>query len=423
MIINFLFKDHAAHIEIGGDFQEFLSDIMNLLPSFLDKDGYRQVTTFSHVSEKLMENIDKIVEKYKKRVIEVYKIRSLFKQYNQGEPFFIIPGAISKEELENLNSYLVTVNDPDPEESRKKLEELKSQISRSYRFIQQSGLVRVSIGEADKSKRVCRYCHKSTPEVTFKQIAHTISEALGNKTIITNTECDECNNRYGTGIEMDCANYHNFIRRFYNIRGKTPLKDGGTNFKIEHTTDGNIKIGITLTDAEISEFERDKKITGKLCFPLHVNQKFRPVNVYKALCKYVLGILDDDDMAPFQSTIDWMDSNLQISPLPKVAVLFPTNFHLNNPRISILIRTSEQEELPYSIGIVEFTDIAYCFIVPIQDDIVNYSDEELWNRIAKALPIYKPQIGWRLKDFSSDIQQDEIRSNLNFVQRSKQEDK
>ena len=39
MIINFLFKDHAAHIEIGGDFQEFLSDIMNLLPSFLDKDG------------------------------------------------------------------------------------------------------------------------------------------------------------------------------------------------------------------------------------------------------------------------------------------------------------------------------------------------------------------------------------------------
>ncbi len=41
MIINFLFKDHAAHIEIGGDYQEFLSDIMNFLLSYLDKDGYR----------------------------------------------------------------------------------------------------------------------------------------------------------------------------------------------------------------------------------------------------------------------------------------------------------------------------------------------------------------------------------------------
>ncbi len=178
-----------------------------------------------------------------------------------------------------------------------------------------------------------------------------------------------------------------------------------------------------LTDEEICEFERVKKNTGKHCFPLHVNQKFRPVNVYKALCKYVLGILEDGEVAPFQSTIDWMDGNLQISPLPKVAVMFPTNFRLNNPRISILIRTSEQEELPYSIGIVEFTDIAYCFIVPIQDDKVDYSDDELWNHIAKVLPIYKPYIGWQLKDFSSDKQQDEIRTNLNFVQSQIQEDK
>jgi hypothetical protein len=55
-----------------------------------------------------------------------------------------------------------------------------------------------SIGEQDKSKRICRFCNNTRANVTFKNIAHAISESLGNKKIILNEECDECNAEFGS---------------------------------------------------------------------------------------------------------------------------------------------------------------------------------------------------------------------------------
>lgn len=415
--INFIFKDKIKTATIGGNSNEFVKDVINLMPSYLDKDGFRCVSLLSRITPKLLENIDKLIEKYKDQAIEVYQIRSCFKCYLEGEPFFIIPKEISKEESEQFQVYLLTKDDPNPEKSRVQLEGIKKQISTHYIFKQQSGEIRVYIGEPDKSKRTCRYCLRSYPDVSFNQVAHTISEALGNKTIITNTECDDCNNRYGTGIEMDCANYHNFLRRLYNIKGKGPAKDGGTNFKIDHNEDGEIKIGIVMTNDEIEKFTDISEQTGRFIFPLRISQKYKPINIYRALCKYSLGILDDNDIPKFRSTIEWMDGKRKFVPLPKVAMLFPTHFRLSNPRISILQRYSDVETLPKAIGIVEFADIAYCFIIPVEGDTIKYDDDNVWNQISMTLPLYKPSIGWQLKDFSSDIQYDEIKNILSIIPR------
>jgi hypothetical protein len=43
----------------------------------------------------------------------------------------------------------------------------------------------------DKKKRVCRFCGKSPPDVTFKKVAHAIPELLGNKSIESAYECGE----------------------------------------------------------------------------------------------------------------------------------------------------------------------------------------------------------------------------------------
>ena len=92
----------------------------------------------------------------------------------------------------------------------------------------------IKIGESDKSKRVCRYCNKKSPEVSFKKVAHSISEALGNKKIITNDECDACNEKFGEGIENDLILYLNLYRVFFRIRGKNGIpKLKGKNFEIE----------------------------------------------------------------------------------------------------------------------------------------------------------------------------------------------
>lgn len=52
--------------------------------------------------------------------------------------------------------------------------------------------IECKVGEEDKNKRCCRFCN-STGKSNFRHIAHAIPEALGNKLLFCNEECDSCN--------------------------------------------------------------------------------------------------------------------------------------------------------------------------------------------------------------------------------------
>ncbi|MER8349333.1 HNH endonuclease, partial [Acinetobacter baumannii] len=42
--------------------------------------------------------------------------------------------------------------------------------------------------------QTCRFCGKRSPEVIFNSDAHVFPEALGNHTLVSEFECDRCNN-------------------------------------------------------------------------------------------------------------------------------------------------------------------------------------------------------------------------------------
>ena len=48
----------------------------------------------------------------------------------------------------------------------------------------------------EPSEKICRFCGKKEPEVTFNKIAHAIPEMLGNKQYISLSECDTCNKKF-----------------------------------------------------------------------------------------------------------------------------------------------------------------------------------------------------------------------------------
>lgn len=41
----------------------------------------------------------------------------------------------------------------------------------------------------------CRFCNKSYPDVSFKNIPHIIHELFGRNNIASNFECDNCNQK------------------------------------------------------------------------------------------------------------------------------------------------------------------------------------------------------------------------------------
>lgn len=198
--------------------------------------------------------------------------------------------------------------------SRKK--ELFGDLLSNYELHANDGNVKVGIGPKDRNERVCRYCHKDATETKFDKVAHTISEAFGNKGIITNDECDSCNEYFGKNVEPALIEYLDFFRVFYGIQGKNGKIHHifGDNFEMEKQSDGSLKLNVKTTDEEIKAQPADK--------PEPITLKGRhevvPRDIYRTLVKYALGILQPDKMEKFGNTVDWLLGKREVDQLPLV---------------------------------------------------------------------------------------------------------
>lgn len=155
--------------------------------------------------------------------------------------------------------------------------------------------------------RICRFCGKQSPEVTFRKVAHAIPELLGNKSIESAYECDTCNQGFGSGIENDLGNWSKPMRTLIRIRGKNgvpTLKKGGDKpgWRIEYDQS---RLNITAyEDDPIYEVdEENKSVTFKLR-----RDAYTPVAVLKALMKIGITLLPDDEVVNFSGLMAWIQN-------------------------------------------------------------------------------------------------------------------
>ncbi|CAN7385087.1 HNH endonuclease [Devosia sp. LjRoot16] len=162
---------------------------------------------------------------------------------------------------------------------------------------------KLELGE--KSDRVCRFCGKKEPEVTFRKVAHAIPESLGNKSITSYYECDPCNELFGMGIENDLGNWSKPMRTMARIRGKSgvpTLKKGGDGpgWRIEFV-DGGFEIKSYEDDPVFEMDEANSRVTFKL-----KRDPYTPVAVLKAFMKIGLTLMPAGEMRNFEHLLAWI---------------------------------------------------------------------------------------------------------------------
>lgn len=144
-----------------------------------------------------------------------------------------------------------------------------------------SGQKKVVLG--DKENRRCRFCGKTSPEVSFRKVAHAIPELIGNKSIVSNYECDTCNEEFGRGIENDLGNWSKPTRTLVRIQGKngvpTIKKGGDKSWRIEF--DQSILNVTAYEDDPIFDIDEEKNTIN---FKLR-RDAYTPVGVLKAFMK------------------------------------------------------------------------------------------------------------------------------------------
>lgn len=218
-----------------------------------------------------------------------------------------------------------------------------------------------------RNDRRCRFCGKTEHEVTFSHDAHAIPELLGNKSITTNWECDDCNNYFGRSIENDLGNWSKPMRTFARIRGKggvpTLKKSSSGGWRIQYDSASGLKIKSYENDP-FFELDEEKKVVR---FELK-RGTYTPIAVLKALCKIALSLMPENEVVYFKNTISWVrDPDHSKGFVRGVPVLYAFQpGPMPNDRIfaMLLRRRNDSRDLPYSTFVLSYGNETLQILVP-----------------------------------------------------------
>jgi hypothetical protein len=246
---------------------------------------------------------------------------------------------------------------------------------------------RLRFGPSDRKLRVCRYCGKRMPETTFRNVSHTISRSLGNISFITNDECDNCNAHFGTGIEQEFLKYVSVFRTLAAIYEGHPFYTTQTDtFRLSVDEETN-NIGFSILDlskAKITSSDSEAEISvdgGYINFH----------DVYRALVKFVIGMLPDEQLPLFKETIKWVNGENNIIRLPNIKKAI-YNEPERHPFMNMFFRKENTNEYPYLVVDFHVNHLEFVYVVPgCSKDESAFSD----NILDEFLKLKKDSYQWR----------------------------
>lgn len=159
----------------------------------------------------------------------------------------------------------------------------------------------------DKVNRVCCFCGKSIPEVNFSDDAHAVSEMVGNKSIFSHYECNECNHAFGEVFEDSLGKYmmpYKILTKTFGKSNKNIIKDkqkdglSYSNYRFQ--VNKNVS---ALNETEVNGYLIEKKNNGIIDLENDIikipRQKYNPVNAYCAFLKMAYSIVPVNDFKEY----------------------------------------------------------------------------------------------------------------------------
>lgn len=188
----------------------------------------------------------------------------------------------------------------------------------------------------DRKARVCRFCGKKSPYVSFYNTAHVVPEFFGNKRYISDAECDDCNKQFSR-YEDSLANYLGIVRTIQSVQGKKvpKFKSAGKNMHAESTKEDDTTnvIEIRRYDGLDSTFEFDKE--NRMNVIHYTKASYIPLHVYKGLLKIALSVMPGAQLNDYTFAMEYIRSNKRDDHFSGFAILtryiMPLTFIFESP--------------------------------------------------------------------------------------------
>lgn len=421
--------DHKITFEQENEVTySFYLDLLSIFSVFDYKNHRINFCCLHKMNKNIKDKVKELTSMYEQKNMQVRRIFQYFNEIADSEYFYVFLGNdFSPEEILGIFECINLLNSGVPEERlvdelKKPLEQqrsLFSEIFANYDISVYSPKKKYVYGNSDKSKRKCKYCGRTIINgATYNEEAHAIPESLGNKTIISADECDCCNDKFSKTIDLDIFEYLKLFRVLYGKKGKkgvpklkfkngTEIFHNGTNAVIIQRTND------TTIDTDFSE--ENFKI------PLEFSKDINFMNIYRALVKYVIAVIPNEEMSNFTQTVGWImdiknDGN-EIE-LPVVAAKIDFQNYNDQPMLMVYKRKNENSSLPYMYAELKITTLIFVFIVPFcGKDIKDFSQKENFDTFWKFNKHYAHFTDWTFNNFNVDIEKHTI-MNMQMNKRS-----
>ncbi|WP_023975991.1 HNH endonuclease [Clostridium beijerinckii] len=245
----------------------------------------------------------------------------------------------------------------------------------------------IFLGNTDN--KVCRFCGKKEPEVTFEKKAHAIPELLGNKNLFTYYECDNCNGKFCKNLEKHLASFLGISRTLLKVKGKKRIPKYEKGDDEIYVEDGRIIIKTSKINSVLKTYNSDKKMEITT-----IKDRYIPIAVYKCFTKMAISIISDEELEKIDWTIEWVSekkhkkSRYSIQPLLLYSAFTPgpspyTGIDLFLFRRKKLFdyKVPLSYAVPYIIFVIRFKSFVYQ--IYIEDNSVMYSGKT--NRTIKYM--------------------------------------
>jgi hypothetical protein len=224
------------------------------------------------------------------------------------------------------------------------------------------------------SDRVCRFCNKKEPNVTFKKIAHAISEFMGNKNLISDHECDTCNDLFST-YEDSFAKFLGIARTLSGSKGKEGIPTFKNPDKKLEVRKNDLNEGVLINFEEIDNkyFEIDE--TGKRLTIKATKHPYKPIYVYKALLKIAYGLLPEIDLPNYENCrvllqSDKHDEKLKGHSYLRLFGYFSPGPQFKSPLVFLWKKKADriQKNLPLRTMVLYFQNYVHQIFLPFGEE-------------------------------------------------------
>lgn len=341
------------------------------------------------ISEKWKEVFIKFIKETSKTMPELQSVIALVSKLDEGKCL----GVLLNCSIDVIETKKLMLEMQELESGTSTKEQLKNFLNKysalfeHYRLLNYPYNKTVRFGEQKRELRTCRYCGCSMPDkATFKTDAHTISNSLGNIAYFTNDECDRCNKKFGATIEQEFLKYVSLSRVISGqFEGFKSHKIKTDSFNLSVNPDTN-DVEFKLTDYTKASVKKDK--TGIFLEVDSIDFS----DVYRAMVKFVIGMLPTSELKHFKKTIGWINKDLTIT-LPNIKEIIHKE-PVVHPFLNMYFRKKNADSLPYLCADLHILHYEFVFMISgceldyqtlsstIMDEFLKlYENDKKWNDI------------------------------------------